>query len=262
MEVWQLDKLLVHFEHEGAIARMVLNDPKANVLDHVMMSSLSEALSRFRGMPALKAIVLEGTGRHFSYGASVAEHTFDKVPSMLKQFHGLFYKIRDLSIPMIAKVHGQCLGGGFELAMMCHFLFAESGASMGLPEITLGVFPPPASFILNLKIGVARAESLILTGKPIDGKRAKAIGLVEEVYPDREALENGIREFIAAQILPKSASSLRYGVAAAREFFNHIMDIFLGKLENIYIQGLMNTHDANEGINAFLEKRKPEWKNR
>ena len=148
-----------------------------------------------------------------------------------------------------------------ELAIICNFLFADKTAKFGQPEIVLGVFPPPASVILPEKIGLAKAEDLLLTGKIISADEAKAIGLVNEVYEDRVAMDREIEKWIETVILPRSASSLRFGVRAARIKFNHVLTNFLPQLENLYVSQLMETHDANEGINSFLEKRKPIWEN-
>ena len=148
-----------------------------------------------------------------------------------------------------------------ELAIMCNFLFADKTAKFCQPEIVLGVFPPPASIILAEKIGLAKAEELIITGKAINATDAKNCGLVSEVYDDKHALEEGVNSFIEQQIVPKSAIALRFAVKSSRVKFNHILSNFLPVLENMYVNELMNTNDANEGINSFLEKRKPEWKN-
>ncbi|MGB5892939.1 MAG: enoyl-CoA hydratase/isomerase family protein, partial [Ignavibacteriaceae bacterium] len=129
------------------------------------------------------------------------------------------------------------------------------------PEILLGVFPPPASVILSLKIGNAKAENLIITGKAISAEEGKAIGLINEVFEDKNTLEKELDEWIKKNIMYKSASSLRFAVKASRTTFNHLLRKMLPAVEEMYINELMETDDANEGINSFLEKRKPEWKN-
>lgn len=249
-------------EHGGAVARIVLDDEKGNVLDHVMMEGLQQVLEGLKEAPDVKLITFEGSGKHFSFGASVEEHRKDMAPTMLRSFHALFLTLRDLSIPTLARISGQCLGGGMELAIMCDFLFADQSARLGQPEIALGVFPPPASVILPEKIGLARATDLLLTGRTIDAQEAHAIGLVNAVVADRDALEAYVEAFIAVHILPKSASSLRFGVKAARVKFNHVLGNFLPALEQVYVNQLMNTADANEGILAFIEKRGAKWINR
>ena len=207
----------------------------------------------------IKLITFEGEGKHFSFGASVEEHTKELAETMLRNFHKLFFTIRDLAIPTMAKVSGQCLGGGLELALICNFIFADKSAKLGQPEIVLGVFPPPASLLLPLKIGYAKAEELLITGRTFGAEEGKAIGLLNEVYEDKAQMEAETKAWIEKNILPKSASSLRYGVKAARVKFNHILGNFLPQLEFMYVKQLMETKDANEGINSFLEKRKPVW---
>jgi cyclohexa-1,5-dienecarbonyl-CoA hydratase len=180
---------------------------------------------------------------------------------MIDTFHTIFFKIIELSIPTMAKISGQCLGGGMELALACNFMFADKTAVLAQPEIILGVFPPPASVMLPLKIGNARAEEILLTGRNVDAQEGERIGLLNKVFDDKEALNKGVDEWITNNILPKSASSLKYGVKASRATFNDIMRDKLPYLEELYVKQLMATGDANEGINSFLEKRKPVWKN-
>jgi cyclohexa-1,5-dienecarbonyl-CoA hydratase len=226
-----------------------------------MMGELNELLNSFKDNTGLKLITFEGVGKHFSFGASVEEHTKEKAPKMLKEFHQLFYTITDLEIPTLVKISGQCLGGGLELALVCNFLFADKSANLGQPEILLGVIPPPASVILPLKIGNAKAENLIITGNAITADEGKSIGLINEVFEDKNTMEKSIDEWIKKNILNKSASSLRYIVRASRTTFNHMLRKMLPAVEEMYIKELMETDDANEGINSFLEKRKPIWKN-
>ena len=254
-------KLKLEYTHNNSVACIILNDGKGNILDSIMMGELNELLNSFKSNNDLKLITFEGAGKHFSFGASVEEHTKENAPTMLKSFHQIFYTISDLSIPTLAKISGQCLGGGLELALICNFMFADKSAKLGQPEILLGVFPPPASIILPLKIGNAKAEELLLTGKVISAERGKDIGLINDVFEDRANMEEEVDKWIGENILGKSASSLRYAVRASRVTFNHMMQKFLPILEDMYLQGLMETEDANEGINSFLEKRKPEWKN-
>ena len=256
-----MKKVLVKYTHEDTIARIILTDGKGNILDHIMMEELQIILDEFKNRPEIKLITFEGGGKHFSFGASVEEHKKEFAAAMLRGFHHLFFTLRDLSIPTVAIVSGQCLGGGMELAIMCNFIFADKSAKFGQPEIVLGVFPPPASVILPEKIGLAKAEDLLLTGKTISADEAKSMGLVNEVYSDRIALDLEFEKWVETNIVSKSASSLRYGVKAVRAKFNHVLTNFLPQLENMYVNQLMETHDANEGINSFLEKRKPVWEN-
>ncbi|MCC6383932.1 MAG: enoyl-CoA hydratase/isomerase family protein [Bacteroidia bacterium] len=256
-----MEKIKVNYTHNHSVARIILDDGKGNILDHVMMEELWQLFDSFKENQNLKLITFEGAGKHFSFGASVEEHQQEFAETMLHGFHQLFYLLRDLAIPTLAIVSGQCLGGGMELTIMCNFIFADSSARFGQPEIVLGVFPPPASVILQEKIGLARAENLLITGKTIPASEAADFGLVNELFDDKTALNSGVEHFIQTQILPKSATSLRFAVKASRMKFNHVLSSFLPQLESLYVKQLMQTHDANEGINSFLEKRKPEWNN-
>ena len=256
-----MNKIKVEYLYENTVAKIILDDGKGNVLDAIMMSELIELLSSFKSKNDIKLITFEGAGKNFSYGASVEEHTKDKAAAMLESFHKIFYTILDLHIPTMAKISGQCLGGGFELPLVCNFIFADKTAKIGQPEIILGVFAPPASTILPLKIGNAKADELLITGKVISGEEAKHLGLVNELYEDKDSLEAGVDEWIKKHILPKSASSLKYATKAARASFDYFIMKNLPAFTDLFIKDLMETHDANEGINAFMEKRKPVWKN-
>jgi cyclohexa-1,5-dienecarbonyl-CoA hydratase len=255
------DKILSESLHDGQVVRLTLNAPKANVLDAEMMAVLQSAFDELKQKPDVKLIQFIGAGNHFSFGASVPEHTKEKAPAMLKQFHRLFFSLADLAIPTMALVSGQCLGGGMELALMCNFILVDETAKLGQPEISLGVFAPPASFLLPMILGQARADSLLVTGRIIPATEAVDIGLAMMLCGDKEDMLADADTWLKKHILPKSASSLRMAVRAARWRFNELLRDQLNKLELFYIDELMATHDANEGINSFLERRKPEWKN-
>ncbi len=256
-------KLIQCEEHfDGAVFKIILNAPKANVLEASMLDEILSAIGSLAGKNHLKLLVFEGAGKHFSFGASVPEHTKDKAPMMLKAFHAMFYALVKLAVPTMAIVRGQCLGGGMELALFCNFIVADRTASFGQPEIMLAVFPPPASVMLWQKVGQAWSDDLILTGRSIDGAEAYRIGLVNLLADEAEDAWDVAIQWIQTHILPKSASSLRIANRAARMSFFQSITENLPIMEAMYLDQLMETHDANEGINAFLEKRKPEWKNR
>jgi cyclohexa-1,5-dienecarbonyl-CoA hydratase len=256
-----MKKIRLDISHKGAVANIVLDDGNGNVLDNIMMLELLNVLNNFKTDKNIKLITFKGEGKHFSFGASVAEHTKKLAPTMLKTFHEIFYSIIELEIPTMAIISGQCLGGGFELALICNFMFADKTAVLSVPEIILGVFPPPASIILPLKIGNARAEDILITGKTINAEEGHNIGLLNEIFEDNECLMAGVEDWIVKYILPKSASSLKYAVKTSRKIFNTMLKKELPVLENIYVDQLMQTKDANEGIHSFLEKRKPNWEN-
>ncbi|MBV6477720.1 MAG: Cyclohexa-1,5-dienecarbonyl-CoA hydratase [Ignavibacteria bacterium] len=256
-----MNKIKINFSHNDSVARIILDDGKGNVIDKLMMAELKESLDSFKDKNNIKLLVFEGAGKHFSFGASIEEHKKENAEVMIKSFHKLFYALSELSIPTISLISGQCLGGGLELALMCNIIFADKSAKLGQPEIVLGVFPPPASLLLQEKIGLAKAEDLLITGKVISSDDARAIGLVNELFENKEQMESGLNNWIEANIVPKSSSSLRFAVKASRIKLNNIIRNFLPQLESMYINELMETHDACEGINSFLEKRKPVWKN-
>jgi cyclohexa-1,5-dienecarbonyl-CoA hydratase len=256
------NKILTEYLFDNQVLRITLNAPKANVLDSAMMGEISGALCDLQSQPDIKLIQFRGAGDHFSFGASVQEHTKGNAPKMLEQFHGLFYSVIDLAIPTAAIVSGQCLGGALELALMCNFLFVDETAKLGQPEINLAVFAPPASLILPLKVGQAKADDLLLTGRIIGASEAVASGLATRAFDSRETMQRGVDEWIQKNILPKSASSLRFAVKASRHAFNDTLKERLKKIQHLYLAELMETHDANEGITSFLEKRPPKWENR
>ena len=255
-------KITAESLHDGQVVRLTLNAPKGNVLDAAMMEDLGTELQILRDQAGVKLLQFTGAGDHFSFGASVAEHVRDQVPRMLERFHGLFRALIDLAVPTAALVSGQCLGGGFELALACNFLFVDETARLGQPEISLGVFAPPASLILPLKIGQARADDLLLTGRSIAGAEAVSMGLACASFPGREMMLAEVDAWARKHILPKSASSLRFAVRAARHKFHDTLETRLKHLEQMYVSELMATHDANEGIASFLERRQPAWGNR
>ncbi len=256
-----MTKIKLNYTNNNSVANIILDNGKGNILDKIMMKDLHSLFGEFKNNKDIKLIIFEGEGKHFSFGASVPEHTKENAADMLSNFHGLFYEIIELSIPTMAKISGQCLGGGLELALICNFIFADKTARLGQPEILLGVFPPPASIILPQKIGNARAEELLITGKSISAEEAYKIGLVNSYFEDKNEMNESINKWIKKYIIPKSASSLKYAVRTSRIVMNKIIKEKLADLEKIYINELMETNDANEGINSFLEGRKPEWKN-
>lgn len=255
-------KLILCEKHcDAAVLKIVLNAPKANVLEAAMLEEILSVLEGIRTDKDLKMIVFEGAGKHFSFGASVPEHTKDKAAMMLKAFHAMFYDLVRLAIPTMAVVRGQCLGGGMELALFCNFIVADRTAMFGQPEIVLGVFPPPASVMLARKLGQAYADDIALTGRSLDAVEGHRIGLVNLLAEDGQDAWEIASTWIEKHILPKSASSLRIANRAVRmDFFRRVRED-LPRMEALYLKDLMESDDANEGIGAFLERRKPQWKN-
>lgn len=237
--------------------RIVLDAPKANILDATMLEGLAHALVEAAKEPRLKALLFVGEGAHFSFGASVEEHRKAQVGTMLRAFHGVFRALARTSLATLAVVRGNCLGGGLELASFCTRVFAAPDAKLGQPEIKLGVMAPVASLVLPSRCGQAVAEDLCLSGRVIDAEQALAIGLVDEVAADPQARAV---EWFQTHLAPHSAASLRRAVAAVRHGFLQRFLPQLDALERLYLEDLMATQDANEGIEAFLGKRKPVWR--
>jgi cyclohexa-1,5-dienecarbonyl-CoA hydratase len=256
---YKLIKCEPHFD--GAVRKIILNAPKANVLEAAMIEEIRAELESLRKVNSVKLLVFEGSGKHFSFGASVPEHTKENAAMMLRSFHAMFLDMVDLAVPTMAVVRGQCLGGGMELALFCNFIVADETARFGQPEIVLGVLPPPASVMLSCKVGQAHADDLVLTGRSIDGAEGYRIGLVNLLTEEGEDAWDLASKWIETHLLPKSASGLRIANMGVRmDFFRRIRED-LPRMEGLYLKELMETHDANEGISAFMEKRKPEWKN-
>ena len=243
---------------EGSIWRAVLATPKANILDMEKCEILSEIFAKAAEEKGLKAVVIEGEGPHFSFGASVEEHLPENIEAMLHSFHGLFYTMLDASVMTLAAVRGQCLGGGMELAIFCNRVFASPDARLGQPEILLGVLAPVASVMLADRVGRSRAEHLCLSGKSMSAAEGLAIGLVDELADDPGG---AAVDYAREVLLPKSASSLRIAQRAIRGDFADRVRKDLAEAERLFLEELMPTRDAQEGLRAFLEKRDPEWKN-
>jgi len=242
----------------GSVWRVLLATPKANILDTEKTELLTSLFERAGQDAGLKAIVLEGEGPHFSFGASVPEHLPDRCAAMLRTFHGLFRCMLDKPVMTLAAVRGQCLGGGLELAAFCHRIFADPGARLGQPEIALGVFAPVASILLRERMGRGGAEDLLLSGRTLSAEQALRLGLVDEIAenPGEAALA-----YARSHLLPRSASSLRWAVRAARLGFASRFVSELAGVEKMYLENLMVTADATEGLEAFLQKRPPQWRN-
>jgi cyclohexa-1,5-dienecarbonyl-CoA hydratase len=243
----------------GAIWRVLLGGSKGNVIDAALVAALARVLAEAGATSSVKALLIEGEGRHFSFGASVQEHLPDQVRGMLRGFHDLLLGLLDCAVPALAVVRGQCLGGGLELVTLCHRVFAAKDAKLGQPEIALGVFAPIASLALAERVGRPRAEDLCLTGRCIGAEEAHAIGLVDDLVegdPTEAALA-----YARTHLLPRSGSSLRLAVRALRAPLRARLAAELPVLERLYLDELMSTSDAVEGLQAFLEKRPPSWTN-
>ena len=260
MDAVTTDRPVVRAEvlEDGAMRRIVLSGAKGNVLDARMCRALLDAFRDAASHPSVKAILLEGDGADFSFGASVEEHLPDRVAVMLHGFHDLFRLLLEGAVPVLAAVRGRCLGGGLELAAFSHRVFASPDARLGQPEIALGVFAPVASMFLRERTGRAAAEDLCLSGRTIDASEALWLGVVDEIADDpvQAALAYARRH-----LLPRSAASLRHAVRAVRRDLMTRFETDIAAQETLYLGSLMRTVDAVEGIQSFLEKRPPRWRN-
>lgn len=236
---------------------ITLDRPALNILDVAMMEALDAALKR--AIPKSDFLVFQGAGsKGFSAGAEIADHTPKRVEKMLSAFHAIFRRLAGADCLKIAAVHGCCLGGGMELAAFCDFVLATESAQFGQPEIKLGCFPPVSMVMLPRLIGMRAAAHLILTGHQIGATEARRLGLVTRVVPEHElsaSVDHLLEELRALspsvlQLTRKSLWRLHFEDFAKR----------LEEAERVYLSELMRTHDAPEGIRAFLEKRRPVWK--
>jgi cyclohexa-1,5-dienecarbonyl-CoA hydratase len=244
---------------DGRVHEVTLGPPPANIVTGQVIGELGKSLEAAQGDPSVKLWVLAGEGDHFSYGASVEEHRAEVIREVLPRLNELVGRMLACPVPTMAKVRGLCLGGGFELALGCSLFFADEGAKMGVPEIRLGVFPPVAAVLLPFSSTPARASRVVLSGEMLRAGEARDAGIVTTVAPKGE-LDAVVDEFIEKQILPKSASSLRFANLMVHSALSSHYQANIGAAEQVYLDELMKTADANEGIEAFLEKRDPTWK--
>ncbi len=244
----------------GEVTEIVLGPPPANILTSAMMEEISAQMREDEKNPDKKLIVFTGEGKHFSFGASVEEHKPENVGDMLPKFHAFIGDVITCPVPTLAAVRGLCLGGAFELVLACDLVFAEEGAQFAVPEIQLGVFPPVASVLLPAKCGGAFASQVILTGDRFNAGTLHDRGLVNHIAESGK-IKEAVSSFFEKQIHPKSASSLRITKSASSMVLADEYRNYIGRLESLYLKDLMSTADAVEGITAFLEKRKPGWKN-
>jgi cyclohexa-1,5-dienecarbonyl-CoA hydratase len=252
----------IKFSVDDRVARISLARLPLNILNIAMMREITMALDDCAFQGELVAIVFDAaTGAHaFSAGVAVEEHVAETIFQMLESFHAIFRGLEQLAKPTIAVVDGAALGGGCELVAACDIVIASDRARFGQPEIKVGVFPPVASVLLPLVIGDKRAREMILTGELIDATQAARLGLVNHLVPSQQ-LQPKVLE-ILAKLRELSGASLEAARRALDRGRGRSMAEALAEVENMYLHELMKTDDANEGIRAFIEKRKPAWRGR
>lgn len=253
------DKLQVERLEDGAVWRLALGGSKGNVLDADLTRALDAALVEAAQTPGLKAILIEGQGRHFSFGASVQEHMPGEVAGMLRRFHALLLRMTDGPVALLAVVRGQCLGGGLELALAGSQIFVAEDARLGQPEIQLAVFAPAASCLLPSRVGQGVAEDLLLSGRSVGADEAVRIGLAAGASPDPQA---AALDYFDKYIAARSAAALEVAVTAARGSYLPEVKRRLAEVERLYVERTIKTRDAIEGLNAFIAKRAPKWEHR
>jgi cyclohexa-1,5-dienecarbonyl-CoA hydratase len=202
-------------------------------------------------------VLLTAEGTSFCYGASVPEHAPGVVERMLPELHELFRVISAASLPVVAAVRGKCLGGGFELALCAHRLIVAEDAQLGFPEVTLGVFPPVAAALLPLRVPQPVVDRMVVLGDVVKGTDAVALGLADECAPAAAVEARAL--LWAERYRELSGTALRFATRASRTAWDEALGARLARLEQLYLGELMATHDAREGIAAFLDRRPPRW---
>lgn len=247
----------VELLRQDGVARITLRRPPLNILHSPMLEELTAALEE---AAAERVLVIAAKGRAFCAGVDVGEHTPERAGAMLARFHGMCRRLVALDIPAVAAVHGAVLGGGCEVVTLCDIVVAGRSATFGQPEIKLAAFPPVAAAALARVVGLRRAMALMLTGETVTAEAAQAAGLVTTVVDD-EALAGEV-ERVVAHLSALSGPALRLAKRAALDEFRRAFEEGLRQAERLYLDGLLATDDAREGIAAFLERRAPAWRHR
>lgn len=248
----------IRVEDRGdSVARLVLARPPLNVLDIAMLKELCDAVEELAARQALRVLVIAAEGRVFSAGVDVEDHVGEKVGPMIAAFHGLFRRLADVEPVLVAEVHGHALGGGCELAAFCDLVLASEEATFGQPEIQLGLFPPVTAAAFPYFVHGKKTLELMLTGERVDAREAQRIGLVNQVWP-AEGFAGEAASFVE-RLASRSAVALRLAKKAYYAGVDVAFHEALDRAERIYLQELMASRDAQEGIQAFREKREPTW---
>jgi cyclohexa-1,5-dienecarbonyl-CoA hydratase len=248
------------FKKKDGVARLTLNRPPLNVLNIAMMKEINQALESIQNDTSLKVLVITGTGKAFSGGVDVGDHIGDKVNEMIEVFHRMFRLLNTLPQPTLAVLNGAALGGGCELAVFCDMVISSETAKIGQPEIKVGVFAPIASIVFPKLLSMKKALELQLTGDTINAQEAVRIGLINQAVP-AEKLEEAANTMIQ-KLSSLSSTVLSYTKKSTYLGLESNFEDVLKKVEHVYLEELMVTKDAEEGLQAFLEKRNPVWQNK
>jgi cyclohexa-1,5-dienecarbonyl-CoA hydratase len=248
-------------EKRERVALITIDRPPLNVLDIQILRELDAVLTALLREPMIDILVFQGGGRRaFSAGVDIRDHTKKKVPEMLDVVHGVIRKLLALPQATIASIRGACLGGGCELASSCDLLIATEDSSFATPEIHVGCYPPVALARFSALIGYHRAAEMILTGRRFSAHEARDMGLVNRVIAN-DRLQQEV-ESLLEELLGKSGAVLRLALKGLRELSLRGFAEALKRSEEIYCRELLQTEDVEEGVQAFLQKRKPSWKHR
>ncbi|HRC84453.1 MAG TPA: enoyl-CoA hydratase/isomerase family protein [Thermoanaerobaculia bacterium] len=246
----------------GRRATLTLDRPPLNILDLELLSRLDEAVAELGTRPDLHLVVLQGAGpKAFSAGVSVQDHTADKVAGMLATFHRLLLALRRLPALCLAAVDGHCLGGGMELALACDLVLASRRSRFGQPEIELGCFPPFAAALYPQRIGRSRTLDLLVTGRTLTARQAERLGLATWVSPD-DAYQHDLADLIERLTNTRSGAVMRLTKQAVAAGESLPLPEALAEAERLYTEELLAVEDMQEGLAAFLEKRRPSWRHR
>ena len=238
------------------VATVVLDHPPLNILNLEVLAELDAACDRIAAEGS-RVVVLQGMGKAFCAGVDIAIHTRERIPDMLGAFHGVLRKWWNLEGLTIAVVHGHCLGGGLELAACSDLVVAEDGARFALPEIRVGCFPPVAAALFPALLGPGLTLDLMTSGRTLEAAEAERKGLVQRLAPSGE-LEATTAGFVQ-EILQWSAVAQRLAKKAMRAGLGEGFEQALEASERIYLEEMAATQDVEEGAQAFLEKRPPQW---
>lgn len=250
---------IIHLRREGDTATLTLNRPPLNVLDIATLDTLGahvEAICVDSSVRFLKfRSDIDGV---FSAGNDVADHTVERAPEMLKVFHRIFRSLLASDVITLAQVDGVCLGGGAELALFCDFLCVSDRSQFGFPEIKVGCFPPVAAAVLPLWVGSPRARRWILTGETISLPALAEAGLIHRIVSADE-LDQSVEDSLnhLRNLSPDVLRLTRRAISGAENL--QILER-LQQAEDVYINQILRTPDAAEGVAAFMEKRTPNWK--
>lgn len=256
--------MTVHAEQDGKRLILTMDLPPLNILDLAALKEMGKILDQAAEAAetgAVRLVALRGAGeRAFSAGVAVQDHTRERVPGMLGTIHGVARRLRGLSVPTVAIVHGHCLGGGFELALCCDMIVAADDTRFATPEVKLGCFPPIATALLPRRVGRGQALELILSGRTFDTAEAQRLGLVLRTAPASGL--HAMADALMEQLTAHSGAVARHLKRAVAVGEAQGFDAALDEAERIYLEELLPLDDMEEGLNAFLEKRAPVWQHR